>query len=178
MNVSRRSGFADPGDSGDWVLRTAGAADLDPINALIGRAVMTWALPERVKRLALPSYHYGAHDLEHLTILVAEDAPAGLVGVAAWEPAAERDCPQGRRGLLLHGLYVDPDRQGQGVGSRLLSGAAEGARAQGYDGLLVKAQNDAQGFFQARGLERLLVRDPDQDYANRFWLDLSLGQGD
>ncbi|MBS1202668.1 MAG: GCN5-related N-acetyltransferase [Chromatiaceae bacterium] len=177
MNVSRRSGFADPGNSGDWVLRTAGAADLDQINALIGRAVMTWALPERVKRLALSSYHYEAHDLEHLKILIAEDVATGLIGVAAWEPAAERECPPGRRGLLLHGLYVDPDRQGQGVGSRLLAGAAAGARAHGYDGLLVKAQKDAQGFVQARGLERLLVRNPDQDYANRFWLDLAPGQG-
>ena len=177
MNVSRRSEFADPGDTGGWVLRSAGAADLDQINALIGRAVMTWALPERVKRLALPSYHYKAHELEHLAILVAEDAETGLAGVAAWEPAAERDCPQGRRGLLLHGLYVDPDRQGQGVGTSLLASAAASVRAQGYDGLLVKAQNDAQGFFEARGLERLLARNPEQDYANRFWLDLSPGQG-
>lgn len=150
--------------------------DLDRINALIDRAVMTWALPERVKRLALPVYHYDRQDLEHLRILVAKDDAVALVGVAAWEPAEARDCPQGRRGLLLHGLYVDPDRQGQGLGSRLLAAAASAAREQGYDGLLVKAQADARGFFRARGLEPLACEDPDRDYPNRFWLDVADGQ--
>jgi GNAT superfamily N-acetyltransferase len=149
--------------------------DLDQINTLIGRAVMTWALPERVKRLALPVYHYDRQDLEHLSILVAEDA-AALVGVAAWEPADPRDCPPGRHGLLLHGLYVAPDRQGLGLGSRLLAAAESAARDQRYDGLLVKAQADALGFFRARGLEPLPCEDPDRDYPNRLWMDLTDGR--
>ncbi len=177
MRMTSGSVSAIPGGSGPWNLRAARAVDLDPINVLIGRAVMTWSLAERVKRLALPSYHYQSQDLDHLQILVAEDQAANLAGVAAWEPAAERDCPQGRRGLLLYGLYVDPDRQGRGVGSRLLAGAAAAARADGYDGLLVKAQADALGFFQARRLERLPVGDSAQSYPNRFWLDLSSGAG-
>jgi GNAT superfamily N-acetyltransferase len=160
----------------DPVLRPAVPGDLDRINALIGRAVMTWALPERVKRLALPVYRYDRQDLEHLSILVAEEGSAALVGVAAWEPADPRDCPQGRHGLLLHGLYVDPDRQGLGLGSRLLAAAASAAREQGYEGLLVKAQADAVGFFRARGLEPLACEDPDRDYPNRFWMDLAGGQ--
>ena len=41
---------------------------------------------------------------------------------------------------------------------------------------LVKAQADAVGFFQARGLEPLPCEDPDRDYANRFWMDLADGQ--
>ena len=163
-------------DSLDPVLRPAVLGDLDQINALVGRTVMTWSLPERVKRLALPIYHYDPQDMEHLCILVAEEGAAVLVGVAAWEPADPRDCPQGRRGLLLHGLYVDPDCQGLGLGSRLLAAAADAAREQGYDGLLVKAQADAVGFFRARGLEPLACEDPDRDYANRFWMDLADGQ--
>jgi len=158
------------------VLRPAVLGDLDRINALIGRAVMTWALPERVKRLALPVYHYDRQDLEHLCIQVAEEGAAALIGVAAWEPAEIRDCPQGRRGLLLHGLYVDPDRQRLGLGSRLLAAAASAARDQRYDGLLVKAQADAAGFFQARGLEPLACEDPDRGYPNRLWMDLADGQ--
>ena len=163
-------------DSLDPVLRPAVPGDLDQINALIGRAVMTWALPERVKRLALPVYHYDRQDLEHLRILVAEEGASALAGVAAWEPAEARDCPPGRRWLLLHGLYVDPDRQGLGLGSRLLAAAADAAREQGCDGLLVKAQADAVGFFRARGLEPLACEDPDRDYPNRFWMDLADGQ--
>ena len=171
-----RSSGPESVDTLDPVLRPAVPGDLDQINAVIGRAVMTWALPERVKRLALPVYHYDQQDLEHLSILVAEDAAAAVVGVAAWESAEARDCPQGRRGLLLHGLYVDPDRQRLGLGSRLLAAAESAARDQRYDGLLVKAQADALGFFRARGLEPLACEDPDRDYANRFWLELADGR--
>jgi predicted N-acetyltransferase YhbS len=154
-------------------LRPANKADLAAINRVIERAVQTWNLPERVKRLALPTCLYNEHDLDHLHIVLAEDSIAAVIGVAAWEDAAPRDCPQGRRGLLLHGLYVDPDRQRRGTGSRLLSAAAGAAREQGYDGLLVKAQADAEGFFRSRGLQHLAVADGSRDYPNRFWLDLT-----
>jgi len=155
------------------LLRPASSADLDAVNAVIERAVMTWKLPERVKRLAMSTYLYNAHDLEHLRLVLAEDAAAAIVGVAAWEPAAVRDCPEGRRGLLLHGLYVDPERQRQGVGAELLAAAAASAREQGYDGLLVKAQAEAEDFFRRRGLRRLAVEDAGRDYPHRFWLDLT-----
>ena len=83
-----------------------------------------------------------------------------------------RDCPPGQRGLLLHGLYVDPDQQRHGTGSLLLSAAIIAAREQGYDGLLVKAQVDAEGFFRAKGLRRLAIEDETRDYPNRYWLDI------
>lgn len=152
-------------------LRTAGTTDLDGANGVIRRAVMTWNLPERVKRLALPTYLYGDHDLAHLELLLAVDEDDRPVGIAAWEAADPRDCPGDSRGLLLHGLYVDPDHQGRGIGARLLAAAAEHARSRGYAGLLVKAQADAVGFFQRQGLRPILVRDPGRDYPNRFWLD-------
>ena len=150
-------------------LRPATPADLAAINAVIERAVMTWQLPERVKRLALPTYRYHPHDLEHLNIVVAEHSEHGVIGVAAWEPASSRDLPAGKTGLLLHGLYVDPDRQRAGVGGRLLDAALAAAREQRFDGLLVKAQPEAEGFFLARGLERLPIADPVRDYPHRFW---------
>jgi hypothetical protein len=65
------------------MLRQAAAADLDAVNAVIERAVMTWQLPERVKRLAMPSYRYGPHDLAHLHLVVADDNVHGIIGVAA-----------------------------------------------------------------------------------------------
>jgi hypothetical protein len=52
----------------------------------------------------------------------------------------------------------------------LLDAAATAARDQGMDGLLVKAQADASGFFAARGLQRLAVDDPARDYPYRYWL--------
>jgi predicted N-acetyltransferase YhbS len=159
-------------ETADFKLRTAGPADLHGINAVIQRAVMTWNLPERVKRLAMPTYLYTAHDLDHLAMAVAEDASGKLIGIAAWEPAAKRDCPDGRKGLLLHGLYVEPIKKGQGVGSKLLDAAGDFAHRQGYEGILVKAQAEAVGFFQAVGLRQVAIQDPGRDYPNRYWLEL------
>jgi predicted N-acetyltransferase YhbS len=153
-------------------LRPATPADLAAINAVIERAVMTWNLPERVKRLTLPSYRYSAHDLEHLHVVLAEDAGHTVLGVAAWEPASARDLPAGKTGLLLHGLYVDPEQQRGGVGSRLLEAAVSAAREQGFDGLLVKARPEAEGFFLARGLAPLPVTDAERDYPHRFWQEI------
>ncbi|HEY9097864.1 MAG TPA: GNAT family N-acetyltransferase [Thiobacillus sp.] len=101
--------------------------------------------------------------------MVADNAAHVLVGVAAWEPAHPRDLPGGQRGLLLHGLYVDPDHQHRGVGGQLLDAASAAARIQGLDGVLVKAQGDAKGFFEALGLQRLPVEDSARHYPHRFW---------
>jgi GNAT superfamily N-acetyltransferase len=162
-----------PGSSSQPELRPAIDADLGIVNAVIERAVMTWKLPERVKRLAMPSYRYAAYDLKYLHIVVAEDGAIGIVGVAAWEPAAVHDCPQGCRGMQLHGIYVEPDQQRRGVGARLLSAAATAARQEAYHGLLVKAQAGAEGFFGRQGLRKLPLQDPDRDYPHRFWLDVA-----
>lgn len=159
-----------PPPAAAYRLRPAHAGDLPAINGVVERAIATWQLPERVKRLSLPSYRYHAHDLVHLHLVVAEDADHALVGVAALEPANTRDLPAGKNGLLLHGLYVDPAHQHRGVGSQLLGAATEAARTQGLAGVLVKAQADARGFFEARGLQRLPVEDPARDYPHRFWL--------
>lgn len=150
-------------------LRPAQAVDLAALNAVIERAVMSWNLPERVKRLSLATYRYQPHDLAHLHVLVAEDAGGAIVGVVACEPANPRDVPDGKRGLLLHGLYVDPAQARRGVGGRLLEAALDAAREQGFDGLLVKAQSDAVGFFAARGLRLLPVEDAARDYPHRYW---------
>lgn len=147
------------------------ADDLPALNAVVEAAVLSWDLAERVKRLALPSYRYTAHDLEHLGFVVARDEPQGRpIGVAAWEDAAPGSCPPGRSALLLHGLYVLPDRQGAGVGSALLREVLAEAAAQGRDGVLVRAQREAEGFFRRHGFERLDVADPLRDYQGRYWL--------
>lgn len=150
-------------------IRPAQTGDIAALNGIIERAITTWNLPERVKRLSLPSYRYQAHDLGHLHIVVAADAAHEIIGVAAWEAANPRDLTAGKRGLLLHGIYVDPTKQKQGVGSRLLEAALAAARAEGCDGLLVKAQADASGFFAARGMARLPVENPERDYPHRYW---------
>jgi ribosomal protein S18 acetylase RimI-like enzyme len=57
----------------------------------------------------------------------------------------------------LGSIYVHPDRQGEGVGSRLLERVEREARASIFDTLrlVVMADNeDAVGFYEARGFER------------------------
>lgn len=157
----------------DMLLREATPADLPAINTLISAAVMTWNLPERVKRLSLPSYHYDQTDLQHLVIQLAETEPGRLAGIVAWEPADTRDTPQAQPGLLLHGIYVLPDVHQQGIGRQLLAAAQQAARQGGYAGLLVKAQPDAEGFFLACGLSPLPVTDKSRHYHHRYWLSVA-----
>ena len=60
-----------------------------------------------------------------------------------------------------------------GIGRRLLVAAVEAAREQGYNGLLVKARPEAEGFFIARGLRPLPVTDAERNYPHRFWMDVA-----
>jgi predicted N-acetyltransferase YhbS len=130
---------------------------------------MTWDIPERVKRLSLSSYRYTDIDFNHLDMVVAEDAQQNIVGIAAWEPASAKDLPKDKTALLLHGIYVDPAMQRHGVGQQLFRAAEKAAQKQAYDGLLVKAQQDATGFFLAQGMRQLAIDDAERNYANRFW---------
>lgn len=125
-------------------LRPAQAADLGRINGLIERALDTWDLPARVKRLALPTYRYTGDDLQAMDMVCAwlDDR---LLGVVAWET------DRAEAALAVHGLYVEPDCRRQGVGSVLLKYAEQRARAQGLQRVRVKAQPDARRYFEARG---------------------------
>ena len=153
-------------------LRRGKTDDLDAVNAIIHAAIMTWDIPERVKRLSLPIYRYNAHDLEHLTLIIAESNAGEMVGIATWEDADAADVPGGQRGLLLHGIYVHPEQRQRGIGSRLLEAALQAGREKDFDGLLVKANPDAQGFFLGRGLMPLAMEHPGREYPYRYWFDL------
>lgn len=154
-------------------IRQANEKDLDDINRVIEKAVMTWELPERVKRLSLSSYRYTELDFKHLEIVVAEDSDQHIIGVAAWEEADKKDTPVEKIALLLHGIYVEPSYHHQGVGRQLFQQAEQAARRHHFDGLLVKAQSGAERFFQAQGMCRVEVENAERDYANRFWKELN-----
>ncbi len=154
-------------------LREARPGEIGAINAVVEAAVMGWDLPERVKRLSVATLKYSRFDLDHFRLCVAETPDGGIAGVAAWAPADAKDLPPATRGLLLHGIYVDPARQHGGLGARLLQRARSAAAEGGYDGLLVKAQPGAEGFFRKQGMVKLPVRDPARDYPHRYWLALN-----
>ena len=151
------------------LIRPADSKALDELNRVIEAAVMSWKLPERVKRLSLPSYRYTAQDFIHLDMAVAADTQQNIIGIAAWEPADARDTPAGRSALLLHGIYVHPAHHRRGIGRELFMAAEHAVREHRYDGLLVKAQEDASGFFISQGMNRLQVEDTSRHYPHRFW---------
>jgi len=150
-------------------LRKAIAGDLAAINNVIDAAIMTWNLPARVKRLSLSSYQYAEHDLDSLELMVTENSQQQITGVVAWEHADPKDVPVGKNALLLHGIYVDPQYQHQGIGSLLLATAEKDARDRNYDGILVKAQSSAVEFFLKQGMKPLPVKNEKRDYAHRYW---------
>lgn len=152
-------------------IRTASQKDIDALNRVVEAAVKTWNLPERVKRLALPSYRYNEHDFEHYEIVVAESGNQ-LVGVAAWDTVAQPG-PEQTRLLFLHGLYVLPEQQRSGIGSRLLAAAEMAVRKHGFDGIVVKVQKGAEAFFKAQGLGKLGVSNQARDYENQYWKRLA-----
>lgn len=152
--------------------RVATSDDLEAINAVIEAAIMNWDLPERIKRLALPVYRYSETDFAHLEIIVAETMDNDIVGVAACEIADASEVP-GKKALLLHGLYVRPEVQHQGIGSQLFKAVEALVPVHGCDGLLVKAQTDAVGFFEFQGMQHLASINPASDYAHRFWKSIS-----
>lgn len=152
------------------LVRPASPDDLASVNGLIHSAIMSWGIPDRVKRLSLPVYSYSLEDLQHLSMYVGQDE-TGIVGVTACEPAHDSETPVGKMGVLLHGIYVRPDRHRQGVGKMLLREACHHALGCSADGLLVKAHSEACGFFSAQGLRMLPVIDSDRDYPYRFWTE-------
>jgi len=94
------------------------------------------------------------------TTFVAEDEE--IVGYATGVPAEDA--------YDLGSIYVHPERQGEGVGSRLLAEVEARARDEDYDTLrlVVMADNDAaRGFYEARGFEHTADDyDPDLDVEN------------
>ncbi len=146
----------------------ARASDLPEINRIISRAVLGWPLPQRVKRLTLPMLQYDAIDFEHYAALVCSRQI--VIGCGLWLNEPLSFGPQ-YCGGLLHGIYVDPAAQGQGIGRKLLQEVFLRAATAGLDGILVKAERVSQGFFERSGMELLPQLAPN-DYPYRYWKQL------
>ena len=154
----------------DLNLRPARVWDHLLINHVIEQAVMGWDLPERVKQLSVSSYYYHEYDFEHFRIHVAEIGNE-IVGVVAWE-MQPISIQKNKKALLLHGLFVDPRHQRTGIGRQLFELAVKAAQQENCDGVLVRAQKDAEDFFHRIGMRRLDVIDDRRDYALRYWKPL------
>lgn len=169
-SVAQRVGAGWNRDLFGVIVREASPDDLASVNEVIRSAILSWDIPDRVKRLSLPIYSYSPQDMQYLSLYVGEDE-TGIVGVAACEPAHESETPIRKTGVLMHGIYVRSERHRQGVGTRLLCEARHHARRCNADGLLVKAHSEACGFFSAQGFRMLPVTDSDREYPYRFWTE-------
>ena len=148
---------------------TGNKTDLDCINKVVTAAVMSWPMPERIKRLSVPVLSYDNEDFKHYRFAVYKDADQ-IQGVAAWNPEAAVATEFGA-GRLLHGLYISPDFQCRGQGRALMAAVLIEAVALGADGLVVKAERPSIGFFEQCGLRPLPAAGP-TDYPYQFWYQL------
>jgi ribosomal protein S18 acetylase RimI-like enzyme len=149
---------ATPADAPD-VRRVADAAWHDAHADIVGAEAVEEFLDD----------YYAVEDLRaryqdgDSTTFVAEDSDDGdVVGYAAGFPDEAV--------YHLGAIYVLPERQGGGVGSRLQAAVEAEARDADYDALrlVVMADNDqARGFYEARGFEyERDDYDPDLDVEN------------
>lgn len=84
------------------------------------------------------------------TVLVAEDAKAGIVAMGSLGPARDRSL--GYDGEV-YTLYVDPNYFGRGAGRTVLHGAFAVLRARGFTSCVIwaHAQNNARFFYETMG---------------------------
>jgi GNAT superfamily N-acetyltransferase len=137
---------------------------LGEVNAVIGRAVLAWPLPERIRQLSVPLLQYDDVDVSHFQMIGAflegrDDLPRGLAGVAVWDENS------------VHGLYVHPLAQRAGIGRCLLAAIAGRARRSGIERLLIKAQRVSAGYFEHLGLADARSVSP---YPNAYLFDTRL----
>lgn len=129
-------------------------AALDAVNSIITAAIETWDIAPRVRRLAMPAYLYTSEDFKHLRFMGGWRSNT-LLGFVSCEPAGPGEAPDGDSALWMHGLYVDPQVHGQGLGSRLVEAAKELSRTAGFTRLSVRAERNATDFFEKQGFSYL-----------------------
>ena len=101
-------------------IRPATAADVAPIRAMIERAYAPY-VPRIGRQPAPMDADYAAHVADgELAVLEVDGAIAGLV---VWRAEADH--------AFVDNVAVDPARQGQGIGRRLLDFVAREAAARG-----------------------------------------------
>ena len=143
--------------------------DLHCINKVVTAAVMSWPMPERIRRLSVPVLSYDSEDFKHYRFALYRDS-GEIRGVAAWNAQAPMLTEFGI-GRLLHGLYISPGSQGRGHGQTLTAAVLSEAVALGADGLVVKAERPSIGFFEHCGLQSLSALGP-TDYPYQYLYQL------
>lgn len=147
----------EPGHSGDLSSNCSSRFRIEPVlmsdltaaSAVIERAVMNWPLPEKLRRASIAVLRYGGVDLDHFEIFACR-SKTSTIGVLALD--FYRGGPDGRqRDVLLHGLYIDPLFQHQGLGKKLVAFAERLAGLRFRDEMTIKAERVSCAFFERCG---------------------------
>jgi len=153
-------------------IRAARLNELQEINHVIESAVMSWDLPERVKRLSLSSCQYDEQDLMHMKLFVSVNSQEKITGMYALDEADPRDVGKDESALLLHGIYIKQESQRQGIGNVLFTHAQDQICSANKTGMLVRAQPSAVGFFYSQGMIERPVRESDTGYPFLLWKEI------
>lgn len=137
--------------SPDLIFHTVKASDLCAINRIVEQAVSSWGLPERVYRLTKPLLAYSGTDLNFMRAVLVLNAELNAIGTALWETGGLESAAKQTSPLFLHGLYILPEFQRQGIGTRLIDHVSRYARQAGYNGIEIKAWRDSEPFFLRLG---------------------------
>jgi len=145
--------------------------DLNTVNGLIVDAIGVWPISARLSRLVALPLSCDAVDFQDFEMVLCYKA-AAEIGVAVWQPDASIQGDDNNQAALLHGLYVAPGAQGQGIGRALVKEIAQRAKRCQRDTLYVRAERFAVEFFRRLGARQLSSHEgPEagpQAYPHRF----------
>lgn len=151
------------------IVRRAQRAEAAGLSELALRSKAHWGYDADFLEACRDVLTVSPADIDAGAVFVAEldGAPAGFYRLGGGPPVAE-----------LEDLWVDPQTMGRGVGTALLAHAAARAQARGCAAVLVESDPHAEGFYRARGAQRVGERPSSVDESRLLpLLRLDLGGG-
>jgi ribosomal protein S18 acetylase RimI-like enzyme len=128
------------------VFRAARADETDLLTEVALRSKGYWGYDQEFLDACRTELTFRPEDVVTRRIVVA-DSPAGIVGFYT----IDSEPPSGELG----NLWIIPERIGTGLGRRLWHHAVASATAAGYTSLLIEAEPNAAGFYEAMGADRI-----------------------
>jgi N-acetylglutamate synthase-like GNAT family acetyltransferase/8-oxo-dGTP pyrophosphatase MutT (NUDIX family) len=131
-------------------LRAATEADAPALTDILHRAKASWGYPQDKMAEFRDYWRISEATIRSQNVTIAERGgrPVAFSGLTSQDTDT----------LLVEFLFVDPDAQGEGVGSLLLTRAEDHARAEGLKRLYLESDAHARPFYERRGFRTLSTR--------------------